>query len=67
MFGFVANAPIFCCLFHAFVGDELLVLPLGEANMNPKPVLLLVLLPVPACVVPFLPDEGERMELGLLA
>ena len=43
------------------------MLPLGEANMNPKPVLLLVLLPVPACVVPFLPDEGERMELGLLA
>ena len=62
MFGFAANALIFYCLTLAVVGDELFVLPFGEANMNPKPVLLLVLLPVPVpapVAAPFLSVEGE--------
>ena len=58
MYGFPANAP----LILAVVGDDLFALPLGEANMNPKPVLALVLLPVP---VNLLSVDGERIELGL--
>ena len=58
MYGFPANAP----LILAVVGDYLFALPLGEANTNPKPVLALVLLPVP---VNLLSVDGERIELGL--
>ena len=62
MFGLLGNDPIFCCLIHAAVGDDLFVLSLGEPNINPKPVLLFVLLPVPVPVpvaVAFLSVVGE--------
>ena len=58
--GFPASAPIFCCLIKAVEGDDLSGLPLGVIS---KPVVLLVLLPVPAAV-PLLSVDGERIELG---
>ena len=61
MFGFAANAFVFCSLILAVVGEEFIVLPFGDAKMNPKPVLLLVLLPVPVAVPVVAPVAGPLL------